>query len=151
MEDTITISRDDSTAVQQKVQDADKVIAERDTLVIRLKNYAHIGEELRHRVNEGNVMKLEIEKLNVKVTELEKQHHNEMKNTEETINKLNETADRTSSENKKLKQEIDWLLDCVGDDILVARRALLSIIPITHCSAVHFFCKVSRLQSRERI
>jgi hypothetical protein len=57
------------------------------------------------------------------MVELELQHHTEAKKNLPTINRLNETADKQLSENTKLKQDMNWLLDCVeDDDIIVARK-----------------------------
>jgi DNA repair ATPase RecN len=118
MKNIITNLRDDPTAVQEKLEGIEKVFAERNMLPVILEYYAHVDEELeklRKTVNEGSMMKNEIEKLNVKVVELKEQHRCEAKKSEETIKRLNEVI-------QELKQEIHLLRDYDADgDIIVAR------------------------------
>jgi hypothetical protein len=94
MEKTINNLRDELKAVQKKLEYVDEVIVERDMLAIRLENYVHVDEleKLRERVNEGNGMKLEVDRLNIKVTQLAEQYRSEVKKHQETINRLNETG-----------------------------------------------------------
>jgi uncharacterized coiled-coil DUF342 family protein len=111
MEETINKLRNYMTALQKKQEEFDKVITERDMLVIRLQNYAHLDEELeklREKVSKGNVMKTENVKLNVDVAG---QLHSEAKRIQETINRLNETVVRISSENKELQVKMAELAE----------------------------------------
>jgi predicted HTH domain antitoxin len=117
-EKTISNLRDDLTVIQKELEDFDKVIVERDLLLVILEYYAHVDDELeklRKTVNEGSMMKNEIEKLNIKVAELEEQRCSEAKKSEEAIKQLNEVVE-------ELKQEIHLLRDYDAvDDTIVAR------------------------------
>jgi hypothetical protein len=118
MKNTVTNLRDELTAVQQKLEGIEKVFAERNVLLNRSEYYAHVDEELEKlgkTVNESSMMKDEIEKLNVKVAELEEQHRSDRIQSDEAIKRLNEVVE-------ELKQEIHLLRDSnVDDDIIVAR------------------------------
>jgi chromosome segregation ATPase len=158
-EKTITNLRDDLTAVQKKLLDFDKVIAERDMLVIKLENYAHIDEELeklRQRVDKSNAMKTENEKLNVKVADLVEQHHKQMKNYEETIKRLNETVDRISSENKELHVRMEGFVqqhkkEAKKDQEAINRPDRLKETVVRISSENRKLCdKVSRLEEQHQ-
>jgi hypothetical protein len=114
MKNTVTNLRDELTAVQQKLEG----FAERNVLLVRSEYYAHVDEELEKlgkTVNESSMMKDEMEKLNVKVAELEEQHPSDRIKSEEAIKRLNEVVE-------ELKQEIHLLRDYnADDDIIVAR------------------------------
>lgn len=107
MEETINKFRDNLTAIERKVEDVSEAIVERDMLLARLQNFDNVNQEL--------------EMLKVKVADLMHHKHNGEKKTEKTIKKLNACVERLLYENKKLKQESDWIRYRCGDKITVTR------------------------------
>ncbi|XP_021927617.1 beta-adrenergic receptor kinase 2-like isoform X1 [Zootermopsis nevadensis] len=102
-ENTTHNSRDDLTAIMEKLEENHKSITERTVLLFT--DYNALSDELKkchETVNEDNVMKTEFLKLNTKIADLEKQYFSEAGETRRTIKKLKETVNKISSENEEL-------------------------------------------------
>ncbi|KDR16842.1 protein kinase PVPK-1-like isoform X6 [Zootermopsis nevadensis] len=119
---TINNLRDDLTAAQQRLENADQLPVQKNTLFVILKKFARVEKELesfRERVNEANATKFDIQKMKDKMMDVEGKHRREIRRAQETINGLSEAVARISAENEKFKQQIDNLLASHNDDVIV--------------------------------
>jgi prophage DNA circulation protein len=115
-EKNILCLRDDLTAVQKKLEDADELVAEkvheefkRQNLNVRVADLEKANQEIVNRLNETlNRMSTENEKLRV---EMAQQHCSAVKKNEESINTLYELEHRILLQNNALKVNRDAMIE----------------------------------------
>jgi hypothetical protein len=124
MDKNINKSVDDVSVVQSKLEDVNEASTRREESEVNLQNHAHTNKEmkqLREKLNEDNVMKTEIKELKSKVEFLMQLNRNQMMKYEEAEKRLEDSVHRISTENKKLREEIDWIRECHKDDMKAAK------------------------------